>query len=974
MNQIYTYILIFIVISPSWSQSVFWEPEIPTPGGEITVFYNVLEGTLGNNTNPVYIHIGYNGWEDVDDYAMTFEPGMGDGWWSYIYTIAEDAETIDFVFTDLLGNWDNNGGIGIDWHISLNYYWVPFNPGPNHEVEIVLNDVASSGSVVWTVNSGSGFETPIESYWPQGTNEAEDLPWELTYVGSWVETPLESSGTNAYHALLGPFNQGEQIIQSIKYVIRWDDGSWDVGSNGQIIFYDIYFDYTAGEEDPNIIFLSPTEGELLEPPVLLRAVGDAQEVEYWIDGELIGSDSTIPFETTWDPIEGLFGDYRIAARGRGDSGNIAYAFMNITLDYEITHAALPQGADDGLQLSGNHVVITLYAPGKEYVALKGSWNSDYPHGELMQLADDAVWWYETTLPDGEYEYQFNIEGIKNIADPWSEDVRWVDPNGGWESGYYGHAYTVFQVGAPPFVWNDADFERPPQNEVIVYELHIGDFMSDGETHGTYLDVVDKIEEGYFNDLGINAIELMPVNEFEGAYSWGYNPSFYMAPESAYGSPEDLKLLIDTAHQNGIAVLLDIVFDHLWGSAPLFQLYQPPDNYEWDAHNYAACPYFQDTGSQWEWGYKLDHWQQRTRKHLDDALHHWIDEYHFDGYRFDFTAGIGWDPASEWGATHYANMLNWEDPTLILIAEEDNPYQMNTTGFDAGWDYSFHHMMFANLSSINSGGHNFGDMADVASHIDAYSQGYADHTAQLIYTESHDETRIVTECVEYQGYDEEEAYDISTLGLVVLMTAEGTPMIYQGQEFGQNSNDSHLDPAPLQWENLETESGQTLFENYAALIDLRKTRPALKENNLVVKSQLSSQKSIIYWRVSGEDAFVIAANFDDNDQYLNIEFPHSGEWFNVLEGNSITIDSNWCGNCMVPAKTAFLFTSDLGEEACLEGDVTEDGNINVLDIVTVVNHILYGAELLGCGLESADVNGDGAINVLDVVTLANMILN
>jgi len=448
----------------------------------------------------------------------------------------------------------------------------------------------------------------------------------------------------------------------------------------------------------------------------------------------------------------------------------------------------------------------------------------------------------------------------------------------------------------------------------------------------------------------------------------------MSPESAYGSPEDLKLLIDTAHQKGIAVLLDIVFDHLWGSAPLFQLYQPPDNYEWDAHNYVACPYFQDTGSEWEWGYKLDHWEYRTRKHLDDVLYHWIDEYHFDGYRFDFTAGIGWDPSSEWGAAHYANMLNWEDPTLILIAEEDNPYQINNTGFDAGWDYSFHHMMFANLSSINNEGHYFGDMGDVASHIDAYSQGYADHTAPLIYIESHDETRIVTECVEYQGYDEEEAYGISTLGMVVLMTAEGTPMIYQGQEFGQNSNDSHLEPAPLQWGNVESGLGQTLFNKYSVLIGLRKTRPALKENNLVVKSQLSSQKSIIYWRVSGEDEFVIAANFDDNDQYLNIEFPHAGEWFNVLEGSSVDIESNWCGDCMVPAKTAYLFTSDLGEEICLEGDVTEDGNINVLDIVTVVNHILYGTEISGCGLEAADVNGDGFVNVLDIVMLANMILN
>ena len=148
------------------------------------------------------------------------------------------------------------------------------------------------------------------------------------------------------------------------------------------------------------------------------------------------------------------------------------------------------------------------------------------------------------------------------------------------------------------------------------------------------------------------------------------------------------------------------------------------------------------------------------------------------------------------------------------------------------------------------------------------------------------------------------------------------------------------------------------------------RNALKGNNLVVKSQLPSQKSIIYWRVSGEDEFVIAANFDDNDQYLNIEFPHSGEWYNVLEGGSINIESNWCGNCMIPAKTAYLYTSYLGEEECLGGDITEDGFVNVLDVVTLVNIILNNDDYILAG----DMNQDGALDVLDIVTLVNIILS
>ena len=967
-------IIVYIVslISFSLAQSVYWEPELPVPGGEITIFYNVIEGSLDNNTNPVYVHVGSNGWEGVDDYPMTLEPSLGPGWWSYTYSISSDAETIDFVFTDLLNNWDNNGGIGIDWHISMNYYWSPFNPGPNDDLDIILNNVSEGGSIVWTINDGNTYDLPILEYWPDGTSEISELPLELNYIGSWVSTPLLENGPNSFLQTIGPFNLGEQIVKSLKYVILWDDGSWDVGGNGQIIFYDIYFDYLPDENDPFIFFQSPAEGDIVETPITFTALGDADMVEFWIDDEMIGSDNSIPFQATWNPLSGYFGEYSIAARAIDEEENVSYSFLDFSIDYEINNLSAPLNSDDGINISNNDIIITLYAPDKEYVALKGSWNSNYPNGELMNY-DQGTWWYQTNLDNGEYTYQFNIEGVKDIADPWSKDVLWLDPNGGWESGYYGHALTVFKVGDEPYQWSDSDFVRPPANELIVYEMHIGDFISDGINHGIFTDVTEKITSGYFNDLGINAIELMPVNEFEGSYSWGYNPSFYMAPESSYGTVNELKQLIDIAHQNNIAVLMDVVFDHLWGSSPLFQIFQPPNNYEWSDHYYQDCPYFQDVGYEWEWGYKLDHWKEKTRKHIDDVLYHWILEYHIDGFRFDYTAGIGWDNQSQFGANHYANMLHAYDPTLILIAEEDNSYQINNSNFDSGWDYTFHHMIFSNLLGVNHQGHIYGDMDDLAVHIDAYTQGYDDHLAQLIYTESHDEGRIVYEATEYQDYSDDEAFKIAKLGLVVLMTIEGTPMIYQGQEFGQSSKTSHIEPQPLQWENLSSDLGQDLFETSAYLINLRKTRQALKENNISVKYRNSNQKLISYWRVSGEDKFVIVANFDDYGHGVDIEFPDSGTWYNVLENTDINIETNWYGNYFVPSKTAYIFTSNVDNE-CLLGDVTEDGAINVLDIVSLANTILYGNELSGCSLIAADINQDGNLNVLDAVLIANIILN
>ena len=124
---------------------------------------------MPGNTFPVYVHLGYNGWNETEDYAMSYYPLNGMGWWKYEYLIPEDAETIDFVFTDLNDNWDNNGGIGIDWHISLNYYWAPFNPSPNDNIEVVLNNLNQGGYILWTIDAGNGYVAPIEEYWPEGS-------------------------------------------------------------------------------------------------------------------------------------------------------------------------------------------------------------------------------------------------------------------------------------------------------------------------------------------------------------------------------------------------------------------------------------------------------------------------------------------------------------------------------------------------------------------------------------------------------------------------------------------------------------------------------------------------------------------------------------------------------------------------------------------------------------------------------------
>ena len=218
---IFKCITFFLFIHTVFSNSVYWEPEVPVPGGEITIYYNTIEGALPDNTFPAYIHLGYNGWQETNDYAMSYAPFIGTGWWQFTYQIPQNAETIDFVFTDLDDNWDNNGGIGIDWHISLNYYWSPFNPTPNESFDVVLNNVEQGGSLVWTVDSGNGHEQPILDYWPEGS-----------YIENGVVvSPLSFISSNSLSLTFDPFQNGSQVVSSLKFKILWDDGTYDSGQN-----------------------------------------------------------------------------------------------------------------------------------------------------------------------------------------------------------------------------------------------------------------------------------------------------------------------------------------------------------------------------------------------------------------------------------------------------------------------------------------------------------------------------------------------------------------------------------------------------------------------------------------------------------------------------------------------------------------------------------------------------------------------
>lgn len=253
---------------------------------------------------------------------------------------------------------------------------------------------------------------------------------------------------------------------------------------------------------------------------------------------------------------------------------------------------------------------------------------------------DYVEWLER---EKEYAFQYVVDGTIYIADPYADKV--LDP---WNDSYIpstvypdlkpyptGKAegiVSVLQTGQTPYQWQVTDFKKPDRNQLMVYEMHIRDFTSEHSFNAAK----DKLP--YLKQLGINAIELMPVNEFEGNSSWGYNPSFYFAVDKYYGTKNDMRAFVDECHRQGIAVIIDLVLNHSFGQSPFCLLYR-----EADGTPSADNPWYNQKSNipnaALQWGYDFNHQSTYTRALVDSVAGFWMKEYKVDGFRYDFTKGF-----------------------------------------------------------------------------------------------------------------------------------------------------------------------------------------------------------------------------------------------------------------------------------------------------------------------------------------------
>ena len=515
----------------------------------------------------------------------------------------------------------------------------------------------------------------------------------------------------------------------------------------------------------------------------------------------------------------------------------------------------------------NSIEFKLFAPYNNSATLKGSF-SDW--SEISLKKDDRGYFKaKVELEDGVYQYKFRLQSKSwflepdewvEISDPYATDIDDASQN----------SIVRIKDGkriVDDYIWQHDARALPSNEELVIYEVYVGGFSggeADKQERGKFTDVIDKLD--YLSELGINALELMPIQEYPGDMSWGYTPRHYFAVESSYGSTEDLKRLIDQCHARGIRVLLDIIFNHSDTEAPLTQI----DHDYW----YSSEP--SDPEHSWGPEFNYEHYDENLDlkpawQFVGNVVRFWIEEYHIDGIRFDAGKQIGNTDFLSW-ISEQARQAASMKPFFNTI--EYIPEKPDLAGYgrpmDACWHESFYQQVLKHIS-----GDDF-DLEALKEVVAPERQGYQGATSVINYITCHDHKYIMAEFGQRSIFGKE-AFNRAKLGAVLLFTVVGVPLVWMGNEFGEYNPEEE---AKIDWQLLENNDNQSLLDYYRGLIALRTQNHALRTDNIEFFHEDPETKVLAYTRWNDEGSrVVVVINFSDNflQDYTVDRFPAAGTW-------------------------------------------------------------------------------------------------
>lgn len=542
-------------------------------------------------------------------------------------------------------------------------------------------------------------------------------------------------------------------------------------------------------------------------------------------------------------------------------------------------------------MSEKHPIeFKLFAPYNEEVAVIGEWNEWKP--QPMEKGPDGWWRKNIKLADGKYQYKFRVKSKTFYQEGETVDI--ADPRAVRVSrDEHENAYVYIENGKHVFInyeWQHEDVPLAANRELVIYEMHIQDFIGSDLTDekSVFQQAIDKLD--YLRDLGINAVELMPVNDYPGDYSWGYNPRFPFAVENNYGTPDDFAQFVDECHARGIRVILDVVFNHSEDANPLADI----------DHTYWFHGENPDDAA-FHWGTKLnfEFYDENmniypAREHVKDVILHWIHTFQIDGLRFDATAIL-----DNFDALHYWNQAIYQavgDIKPFITIAEHVPQDPAVTGYDGPLDAAWHESFSKQLQSITVGVsiayREPNDLNELLTSMQPTKEGYTSPINVVNYIDNHDQERIMWLLGEGGGFFDDEAFKRQKMAAAVLLTAPGIPMLWMGQEFGVAS-ESGIEPHPMDWTLLQNDRNADLRNYYYGLVHLRTGTSALQSNNIEILHADAERMFTVYRRWDDEGGQVIvAANL--GGQYNSFEVAAAGgDWHEYVFDYTVSAD----GDCL-----------------------------------------------------------------------------
>lgn len=604
------------------------------------------------------------------------------------------------------------------------------------------------------------------------------------------------------------------------------------------------------------------------------------------------------------------------------------------------------------------VTFRVFAPNATAVNVAGTFNFWSTTSMPLFSEGNGYWSVDAPNLQAGAQYKFVLKNGSQTLwknDPWARDLTSSVGN------------SVIHNPAS-YTWQTNNFQASQWDKQVMYEMHIGTYgtSSSGTPPATFDQCTARLD--HLQDLGVNMIVLMPTAEFPGDRSWGYNLSYPYSVESAYGTPNDLKEFIDAAHARGIGVNIDVVYNHLG----------PNDMDMWRFDGWyqningvqgGGIFFYNDERLVTPWGNsRPDFGRGEVRTYLRNNALMWLDEFRADGLRVDGTKFIrrigltGPDNADGWTFLQWINNdIDGVFPGKMIVAEDMDvdPWITKTTGeggagFDSQWDSSFYPRIRGNLITSSDASRNMWEIRDAI----AFSYN-GSMQQRVMYTESHDEVANgrsrVPEEISPGNSGSYWARKRSTLGGVIVMTAPGIPMIFQGQEFLED--EYFRDDVPLDWSRKTTYAG--IYAMYKDLIKLRKNTTGVTRGLSGFSTNAfhvnNTDKVLAYhrWQNGGDrDDTVVVINFSVTPRSnYRIGLPRAGTWH-------CRFNSDWTG-----------YSSDFGNTLCLStstSPVAWDG----LSQSALVNLGPYSAVILSQGTVYApeDVNQDGLVNAADLTVV------